>query len=94
MRYLDLSNAVDAINKDLDFFGVEHKTADLITFMRELGINSNNELYYDSAEADRGADLLNAGFTAHKAFKNIKAGISYLQGLRIIFDDGGKYGEI
>ena len=29
MRYLELSNAVDAINKDLDFFGVEHRTADL-----------------------------------------------------------------
>ncbi len=29
MRYLELSNAVEAINKDLDFFGVEHKTADL-----------------------------------------------------------------
>lgn len=76
------------------FHETEHKTADLITFMRELGINSNNEIYYDSAEADRGADLLNAGFTAHKAFKNIKAGISYLQGLKIIFDDGGKYGEV
>jgi hypothetical protein len=29
MRYLELANAVDAIIKDLDFFGVEHKTADL-----------------------------------------------------------------
>lgn len=72
----------------------ERKTADLIRRMKDLGITSNNEIYYDSAEADRGADLLNAGFTAHKAFKNIKAGISYVQGLKVIFDDGGKYGEV
>lgn len=76
------------------FHETERKTADLINLMKKIGINSSNEIYYDSAEADRGAELLNAGFTAYKAMKNIKAGISYLQGLKVIFDDSGDYGEV
>jgi PBSX family phage terminase large subunit len=76
------------------FHETERKTADLINLMKKIGINSSNEIYYDSAEADRGAELLNAGFTAYKAMKNIKAGISYLQGLKVVFDDSGDYGEV
>ena len=76
------------------FHETERRTADLIRYMKDLGINSSHEIYYDSAEADRGAELINAGFTAYKAMKNIKAGISYCQSLKIIFDDGGKYGEV
>lgn len=71
----------------------EKQTSNLIERMRDIGITSANEVYYDAAEADRGAILINSGFTAFKGLKNIKAGISYMQGLKIIFDDGGEYGE-
>lgn len=71
----------------------ERKTADLIKYMKSIGINATNEIYYDSAEADRGAELLSAGFIAYKAMKNIKAGISYCQSIPIIFDDSGETGD-
>ena len=56
MRYLELSNAVDAINKDLDFFGVEHKTADLhpdsvdILFYDDFRIYRDRDFYSVSWE--------------------------------------------
>lgn len=76
------------------YYETEKHTSDLIAYMRQLGITSAYDIYYDNAEADRGNELLKAGFSAHKAIKNIKAGISHVQGCKIVFDDSGKYGDM
>lgn len=43
MRYLELSKAMDAITRDLDFFDVEHRTEDLHP-------DSIDVLFYDDCD--------------------------------------------
>ena len=74
-----------------------HKfTQDLIDFMvNDPEISFDAYIWYDHAEADRGAELHKAGFyNANKANKNMAAGISHCQGSDIYIDNSGKLGKI
>ena len=61
-------------------------TRDLIQQMDALGISKSAPIYADSAEPDRIKELQDAGYNAHAAHKgpgSVKAGISFVQGLKV-----------
>ena len=61
--------------------------------MKQIKVPKTSNIYYDSADAERGNLLLQAGYTGFKAKKNINAGISYVKGFDIVVDSGGPYGQ-
>lgn len=54
---------------------------DIIARMKELGIKRTNPIFCDAAEPDRITELVRADFNAHKAIKDVDAGINYVRGL-------------
>ena len=75
------------------FYKTKTNTKEFLKYMEDNKISKVSNIYYDSADAERGSLLLQAGFTGFKAKKNINAGISYVKGFEIIVDSMGPFGE-
>lgn len=76
------------------FYKTKTNTKDFLDYMENtLKISKLSNIYYDSADAERGSLLLQRGFTAFKAKKNIVAGISYVKGFEIIADSEGEFAQ-
>lgn len=75
------------------FYKTKVNTKDFIKFMEDSKISKTANIYYDSADAERGSLLMQAGFTAFKARKNINAGISFVKGFEVIVDSQGEFGQ-
>lgn len=75
------------------FYKSKVNTKDFIKFMEDSKISKTANIYYDSADAERGSLLMQAGFTAFKAKKNINAGISFVKGFEVVVDSQGEFGQ-
>lgn len=75
------------------FYKTKVTTKEFLEFMKQIKVPKTSNIYYDSADAERGNLLLQAGYTGFKAKKNINAGISYVKGFDIVVDSGGPYGQ-
>lgn len=75
------------------YYERKKNTKEFLQFMESIKVPKSSNIYYDSADAERGSLLLQAGYTGFKAKKNINAGISYTNGFEIIVDSMGPYGQ-
>lgn len=76
------------------FYKTKVNTKDFLDYMENtLHISKIANIYYDSADAERGSLLLQRGYTAFKARKNINAGISFVKGFEIIADSEGEFAQ-
>lgn len=75
------------------FYKTKTNTKDFLDYMDSLKISKTQNIYYDSADAERGSLLLQRGYTGFKAKKDILAGISYVKGFDIIVDSQGEFAE-
>lgn len=75
------------------YYETKKNTKEFLKFMEDSKVPKTANVYYDSADAERGSLLLQAGFTGFKAKKNINAGISFVKGFEIIVDSMGPYGQ-
>ena len=75
------------------FYKTKVTTKEFLEFMKQIKVPKTSNIYYDSADAERGNLLLQAGYTGFKAKKNINSGISYVKGFDIVVDSGGPYGQ-
>lgn len=75
------------------FYKTKVTTKEFLEFLKQAKVPKTANIYYDSADAERGNLLLQAGYTGFKAKKNIVAGISYVKGFDIVVDSGGPFGQ-
>jgi len=69
-------------------------TQNLIGFMDRNALSKSAIIYCDSAERDRIESLRKGGYlNAWRARKNRKAGISHLQGSKVVYDNSGLNGK-
>ena len=59
---------------------------DLIRWMQKEGIDKYAQMFCDSAEPDRIEEISKAGYNAHPAKKDVKAGIDYVKAQEIHVD--------
>ena len=59
---------------------------DLIRWMQKEGMGRQTAIFCDSAEPDRIEEICNAGFNAHPAKKDVKAGIDYVKAHEVHVD--------
>ena len=91
---LDRKFIMEDKRKDVPGKPMMYKTTkEFLEFMKQIKVPKTSNIYYDSADAERGNLLLQAGYTGFKAKKNINAGISYVKGFDIVVDSGGPYGQ-
>lgn len=75
------------------YYETKKNTRDFLEFLDNTKVLKSSNIYYDSADAERGSLLLQRGYTGFKAKKNINAGISFVNGFEIIVDSMGPYGQ-
>lgn len=75
------------------YYKTKTNTKEFLKFMEDSKISKVQNIYYDSADAERGNLLLNQGYTGFKAKKDINAGISYVKGFDIIVDSQGEFAQ-
>lgn len=62
--------------------------ADLIEHLKQIGVPQDEPIYCDSAEPDRIAELVGAGFNAKPSDKSVKNGLDFLKRKKIHVVDG------
>lgn len=75
------------------YYETKKNTKEFLQFMDDEKISKVANIYYDSADAERGSLLLQRGYTGFKAKKDKLAGISFVKGFDIIVDSQGKYAQ-
>jgi len=73
----------DALQVQEQFYETGLLTKDIIQRLQSLGVNRRAPIYCDSANPDKIEELVQAGFNAVPANKNVAEGIAFLKGFNI-----------